>query len=213
MGFEEALKLLKEGKRVTRKCWTNSCETQLYVYMKKDSVLRMKSALADDIVDVVPIAWIVSTDWIEADDIVAWEDVIKSKSLCWFWDDELGKKDIGFLEEISKNAIHKFNREGVSYYKYCKPVKMSEINFAESHNSLSKYIVDDKKISKEFSELQIESIMSKLNLTRLQTVIYLWAFNHFNTNEKEVTEQHGNAMYKKLALSMSRMFEERNEKI
>lgn len=40
------------------------------------------------------------------------------------------------------------------------------------------------------------------------SMLYLWLFNNFSTNAKEVTEDCGRPMYKKLAKTLTKLIEE-----
>lgn len=44
---------------------------------------------------------------------------------------------------------------------------------------------------------------------KIASMLYLWLFNNFSTNAKEVTEDCGRPMYKKLAKTLIRLIEEK----
>lgn len=70
----------------------------------------------------------------------------------------------------------------------------------------NKYILDETTISCNFREEQIEHYMKEHNFTRLESLLYLWAFNNFSTNSKEVTTDLGRPMYRKLARKLANLF-------
>lgn len=70
-----------------------------------------------------------------------------------------------------------------------------------------KYVIDDEKLSQEFTEGQINGIMKLYSFSRLEALIYLWSFNYFITNTDEVKKDLGRMMYRNLATTFSRLFE------
>lgn len=75
-----------------------------------------------------------------------------------------------------------------------------------------KYVIDDEKLSQEFTEGQINGIMKLYRFSRLEALIYLWSFNYFITNTDEVKEDLGRPMYRNLATTFSRLFEVQDER-
>lgn len=73
-----------------------------------------------------------------------------------------------------------------------------------------KYTIDEKTISEHFSEGQITGYMEELGFTRLQALLYLWTFNNFSVHSPDDLKDLGRPMYRKLAKSLSRLFEEEN---
>ena len=43
---------------------------------------------------------------------------------------------------------------------------------------------------------------------KTSSMLYLWLFNNFSTNAKEVTEDYGIPMYRKLAKTLTKLIEE-----
>lgn len=74
-----------------------------------------------------------------------------------------------------------------------------------------KYVIDDEKLSQEFTEEQIKGIMKLYYFSRLEALIYLWSFNYFITNTDEIKKDLGRPMYRKLAKKFSRLFEVQDE--
>ncbi len=64
---------------------------------------------------------------------------------------------------------------------------------------MTKYVFDDEELEARFSEGQIKHYMDENKFTRLECLLYLWAFNEFHTNSDEVTKDLGRPMYRKLA--------------
>ena len=63
-----------------------------------------------------------------------WDYIIKSKSLCWFWDYKEESNVIGFLGKINDNDNFRFIRiiEGCRLnYRHCRPVRRDEVTFYE----------------------------------------------------------------------------------
>lgn len=75
-----------------------------------------------------------------------------------------------------------------------------------------KYVIDDEKLSQEFTEGQINGIMKLYRFSRLEALIYLWSFNYFITNTDEVKEDLGRPMYRNLATTFCRLFEVQDER-
>lgn len=76
---------------------------------------------------------------------------------------------------------------------------------------MTKYVIDDKKLSSEFDEAQIKRFMEELNFSRLEALLYLWGYNHFFTYALEVTEDNGRPMYRNLAVTFGEIFEVQDE--
>ena len=75
-----------------------------------------------------------------------------------------------------------------------------------------KYVIDDEKLSQEFTESQIESFQRELGFSRLEALIYLWSYNHFHTHSGEVVDDNGRPMYRNLATTFSCLFEVQDER-
>ena len=73
---------------------------------------------------------------------------------------------------------------------------------------MSKGIINFNDLSKEFSEGQIEHYSKDFDGSKTQALLYLWLFNHFSTCAKEVTEDCGRPMYRKLAKTLTRIIKE-----
>lgn len=71
-----------------------------------------------------------------------------------------------------------------------------------------KYIFDDEEIEAHFSECQIKHYMKQNNLTRLESLFYLWAFNNFSVHSPDDLKDYGRPMYIKLARRLRILFEQ-----
>lgn len=60
-----------------------------------------------------------------------WDYIVKSKCLCWFWDDvdSLEESSYGYLTYHNKNILYCYN--GKKWYKNCRPVRKDEVTFYE----------------------------------------------------------------------------------
>ena len=75
---------------------------------------------------------------------------------------------------------------------------------------MTEYILNDEELSKDFNEGQIERYMKENDFSRLESLLYLWGFNHFHTNSDEVSKDLGRPMYRKLAKCLSRILIEKD---
>lgn len=78
-------------------------------------------------------------------------------------------------------------------------------------NELGKGVIDFDNLSSEFSAGQITHYTRLFDGSKTQALLYLWLFNHFSTNGKEVSEDLGRPMYIKLAKVLNRIIEERSD--
>lgn len=67
------------------------------------------------------------------------------------------------------------------------------------------YELDEERIAKEFDEGQIQGFMKDLGFSRIETLIYLWAYNHFFTCVADVAKDNGRPMYRELARTFSKL--------
>lgn len=67
------------------------------------------------------------------------------------------------------------------------------------------YELDEERIAKEFNEGQIQGFMKDLGFSRIETLIYLWAYNHFFTCAADVAKDNGRPMYRELARTFSKL--------
>lgn len=67
------------------------------------------------------------------------------------------------------------------------------------------YELDEERIAKEFNEGQIQGFMKDLGFSRIETLIYLWAYNHFFTCVADVAIDNGRPMYRELARTFSKL--------
>lgn len=70
---------------------------------------------------------------------------------------------------------------------------------------MTEYILDEDQIAKEFDEGQIQGFMKDLGFSRIETLIYLWAYNHFFTCVADVAKDNGRPMYRELARMFSKL--------
>lgn len=66
-------------------------------------------------------------------------------------------------------------------------------------------------MAREFEAGQIKAYEEKLGVSYIESLLYLWLFNHFHTNSKEVTTDLGRPMYIKLAKVLSRIIKEQQD--
>lgn len=72
---------------------------------------------------------------------------------------------------------------------------------------MPKYIVDEDCLASPYSEGQIEHYSKENNFTRLQSILYLWAFNNFSVHSPDDLKDLGRPMYRKLAKKLSNLLE------
>lgn len=74
---------------------------------------------------------------------------------------------------------------------------------------MSKYILDTDKLAKgHYEEEKIKAYANDCFCgNELASVLYLWLFNNFSTNKDEVKYDKGRPMYRKLATTLTRLFE------
>lgn len=69
---------------------------------------------------------------------------------------------------------------------------------------MTKYIVDEECLAAPFSEeQQIKHYAKENNFTRLESILYLWAFNNFSVHYPDDLKDSGRPMYRKLARKLS----------
>lgn len=78
-------------------------------------------------------------------------------------------------------------------------------------NELDKGVIDFDNLASEFSAGQITYYTHLFDGSKIQALLYLWLFNHFSTNGKEVSEDLGRPMYIKLAKVLNSIIEERSD--
>lgn len=76
---------------------------------------------------------------------------------------------------------------------------------------MSKGIINFDDLAKEFSEGQITHYTHLFDGSKTQALLYLWLFNHFHTNETEVSEDCGRPMYRKLAKILNKIITEQSD--
>lgn len=71
------------------------------------------------------------------------------------------------------------------------------------------YIIKDKAMAYDFSEGQIEAYKISLgDVSYIEALLYLWLYNNFSTNPKQVSTDNGRPMYRRLAKTLTRIIEE-----
>lgn len=72
---------------------------------------------------------------------------------------------------------------------------------------MTKYVLDYKSMTEgQFEPSRIKYYADEFfDGDELASVFYLWLFNNFSTCQKEVTEDLGRPMYKKLAKTLTRV--------
>ena len=75
---------------------------------------------------------------------------------------------------------------------------------------MAKYILNlEKAMVGNFEPGRIKAYADKyFDGNKTVSMLYLWLFNNFSTNSKEVTEDCGRPMYKKLAKKLTRLIME-----
>lgn len=134
MKFEEALKAMREGKRVKRPIQSvpkSMIGGKIFEVYKdgKQNVIYSK-------LDSMNCVNIEADDWeLYKDPELDWDYIIKNKCLCWLWDDNYNWAICGTLGKIEKGDEYKFvmfDDEGNrSPYKNCRPVSRDEVTFYE----------------------------------------------------------------------------------
>lgn len=74
-----------------------------------------------------------SSDWELYQEPIDWDYIIKSKCLCWFWDDDTEEPNFaGRLISVAENSsgVKYITKEKVSF-AYCRPVRRDEVTFYE----------------------------------------------------------------------------------
>lgn len=74
-----------------------------------------------------------------------------------------------------------------------------------------KYILDDEKIADSFTGGQIKHYMKENNATRLESFLYLWAFNNFSVHYPDDLKDCGRPMYRKLAKKLTEILTEEKD--
>lgn len=76
---------------------------------------------------------------------------------------------------------------------------------------MTRYFLDDEKIvTGHFDSRQIEAYTKELG-SRLEAIIYLWAFNNFSVHSPDDLKDYGRPMYRKLAKKLSKILCEDNK--
>lgn len=70
--------------------------------------------------------------------------------------------------------------------------------------------IDEKEIAKHWEEGRIQCFMKELGLTRLETILYLWAFNYIFICQNDLKDL-GRPMYVKFAQGFSRLIKEKGD--
>lgn len=121
MKFEEALKAMREGKKVYRLSYPRN------ILSMRNKKIFVGGRLCIELPEVV----ITAEDW-EIEPATDWDYIIKNKCLCWFWEEE--NKRIGMLKKYEK---HKFSMIIPDNYVIdvsftnCRPVRKDEVTFYE----------------------------------------------------------------------------------
>ena len=133
--LEGLLPEFRNGVRIRRKDW----DEDVFIYFDegliywKDSGAWKDGKLAST-KDLISIFIFHDNDWEIYQDPINWDDIIKSKCLCWFWDVDENYKSIERLACITDNSDYPFeNIRGVPY-RNCHPVRKDEITFYENKN-------------------------------------------------------------------------------
>ena len=71
------------------------------------------------------------------------------------------------------------------------------------------FVIKYREMAKEFEAGKIKAYEKELgNVPYIESLLYLWLFNNFSTCAKEVTEDCGRPMYRKLAKTLTRIIKE-----
>ena len=126
MKFEEALKAMREGKKVYRLSYPRN----------KLSMRNKKIFVGGRLCIELPEVVITAEDWeIYQEPTTDWEYIIKNKCLCWFWDSE-DYKGLGILIKVNENnklCRYDCRKSNGDFYQYtnCRPVRKDEVTFYE----------------------------------------------------------------------------------
>ena len=73
-----------------------------------------------------------------------------------------------------------------------------------------KITIDDNLIAKHFTDEQIKGFMKELDMTRLETILYLWAYNNIGVCRLDLKDN-GRPMYRKFAKGFGKLLQEHKE--
>lgn len=125
--LEELLPNFRKGAKIRKKYW----DKNQYLYFKDDNIMTNN----DVCVSFNGLDF--AADWeFYNEPAIDWENIIKKKCLCWFWDDDADIYTLGTLTKISDVADqfgdfkYKWNING-KYWKNCRPVCKDEVTFYE----------------------------------------------------------------------------------
>lgn len=117
--LEELLPEFRKGAKIKREYWS----LIKFVHIKNGKIVD------DDgnHIDFSDEAFI-SNDWeFYNEPAIDWENIIKKKCLCWFWESE-GSKTINELQYAGENE---FYDDCGRTWRYCRPVCKDEVTFYE----------------------------------------------------------------------------------
>ena len=93
-----------------------------------------------------------------------------------------------------------------------------EMNFSANGNSTQENLIFNaselqitalkNKIYKRFGKEQVEHFMSVLKMTELETLLYLWFYNHVSITPADRSQNFGREMYKKFAKAIASLLRE-----
>lgn len=122
MKFEEVLPVLKNGKKIKRKEWSE----KQFIYREGLSVCKEDGGYY-----YMDCDQLLCDDW-EVFEGPDWDYIIKNKCLCWFWDDENYENFIARLEAFNMDDDNmRFKSKNGAAWRNCRPVRRDEVTFYE----------------------------------------------------------------------------------
>ena len=93
-----------------------------------------------------------------------------------------------------------------------------EMNFSANGNSTQENLIFNaselqitqlkNKIYRLFTSEKVKEFMSVLKMTELETLLYLWLYNHVSITPAERSQNFGREMYKKFAKAIASLLRE-----
>ena len=122
MYFEEVLPALRNGEKVRRAEWRKS----EYIYIKDGCLCNNYNST-----QIYNLNFIITkNDWEIYKEEIDWEYIKNNKCLCFFWDNETDKKQIGYLTTVHGNKFYlEAPEDCFNSYSCCRPVQKGEVTF------------------------------------------------------------------------------------
>lgn len=123
--LEELLPEFRKGAKIRRRIWDNK---ELFVKINEAGEPVLNNGNKFEFCRNINCS-----DWELYQENIDWDYIVKSKCLCWFWDDvdSLEESSYGYLTYHNKNILYCYN--GKKWYKNCRPVRRDEVTFYEDN--------------------------------------------------------------------------------